>query len=99
VLGRGGGSSPPIKSATGAGFGGAGGAFRSEADRSIFAFSCTTFKGCDETGQHRITREPATVLTTSSSPSTSSVAGSGMPPSMTHLFDSYLVRMKFSILL
>lgn len=35
--------------------------------------------------------------TTSSSPS-SSVEGSGMGPSITHLFDSYLVRMKFSIL-
>lgn len=33
---------------------------------------------------------------TSSSP-TSRVAGSGMPPSITHRLDSYLVRMKFSI--
>lgn len=35
---------------------------------------------------------------TSSSPSTSSDAGSGIGPSMTHLFSSYFVRMKFSIL-
>lgn len=37
--------------------------------------------------------------TTSSSPSVSSVAGSGMGPSITHLFDSYFVRIKFSIFL
>lgn len=37
-------------------------------------------------------------LTTSSSPSTSRVEGSGMGPSMTHRFDSYFVRIKFSIL-
>lgn len=36
--------------------------------------------------------------TTSSSPS-SRVEGSGIGPSITHLFDSYLVRIKFSILL
>lgn len=35
---------------------------------------------------------------TSSSPSASRLAGSGMGPSMTHLLSSYLVRMKFSIL-
>lgn len=35
---------------------------------------------------------------TSSSPSASSVDGSGMGPSITHLFSSYLVRIKFSIL-
>jgi hypothetical protein len=35
---------------------------------------------------------------TSSSPSASSVEGSGMGPSITHLFSSYLVRIKFSIL-
>jgi hypothetical protein len=34
---------------------------------------------------------------TSSSPSASSVEGSGIGPSITHLFDSYFVRMKFSI--
>lgn len=34
---------------------------------------------------------------TSSSPSASKVAGSGIGPSMTHLLDRYLVRMKFSI--
>jgi hypothetical protein len=39
-----------------------------------------------------------TLRGTSSSPSTSSVAGSGMGPSITHRFSSYLVRMKFSIL-
>lgn len=33
----------------------------------------------------------------SSSPSASSVAGSGIGPSITHLFESYFVRMKFSI--
>lgn len=33
----------------------------------------------------------------SSSPSASNVDGSGMGPSITHLLDSYLVRMKFSI--
>ena len=37
--------------------------------------------------------------TTSSSPSASSVDGSGIGPSMTHRFDSYLVRIKFSIFL
>lgn len=35
---------------------------------------------------------------TSSSPSTSRDAGSGIGPSITHLFNSYFVRMKFSIL-
>ena len=35
---------------------------------------------------------------TSSSPAASKVAGSGMGPSITHRFDSYLVRIKFSIL-
>ena len=39
------------------------------------------------------------LLTTSSSPSASSVAGSGIGPSITHRLDSYLVRMKFSIFL
>ena len=39
------------------------------------------------------------VRTTSSSPSTLNVEGSGIGPSMTHLLDSYLVRMKFSIFL
>lgn len=34
---------------------------------------------------------------TSSSPSASKVEGSGIGPSMVHRFDSYLVRMKFSI--
>lgn len=34
---------------------------------------------------------------TSSSPSTSKVAGSGFGPSITHRFSSYLVRIKFSI--
>lgn len=34
---------------------------------------------------------------TSSSPSASNVAGSGIGPSMTHLLSSYLVRIKFSI--
>lgn len=34
----------------------------------------------------------------SSSPSASRVEGSGTGPSITHLFDSYLVLMKFSIL-
>lgn len=34
---------------------------------------------------------------TSSSPSASSVEGSGIGPSITHLFDSYLVLIKFSI--
>lgn len=38
-------------------------------------------------------------LTTSSSPFTSKVEGSGIGPSIVHLFESYLVRMKFSILL
>jgi len=33
----------------------------------------------------------------SSSPSASSVEGSGIGPSITHLFSSYFVRMKFSI--
>ena len=37
--------------------------------------------------------------TTSSSASASSVAGSGIDPSITHRLDSYFVRMKFSIFL
>ena len=37
--------------------------------------------------------------TTSSSPSASSVAGSGIAPSITHRLDSYFVLMKFSIFL
>lgn len=43
--------------------------------------------------------EDAYELTTSSSPSPPRVAGSGMGPSITHRFESYLVRIKFSILL
>lgn len=39
-----------------------------------------------------------TLSGTSSSPSASRVAGSGIGPSITHRFSSYLVRMKFSIL-
>ncbi len=39
-----------------------------------------------------------TLSGTSSSASASRVAGSGMGPSITHLFSSYLVRIKFSIL-
>lgn len=35
----------------------------------------------------------------SSSPESSSVAGSGIPPSITHRLDSYFVRTKFSIFL
>ena len=39
------------------------------------------------------------MLTTSSSPSASNVAGSGIGPSITHRLDSYFVLMKFSIFL
>lgn len=44
-------------------------------------------------------RLPGFALTTSSSPPASSVAGSGIPPSITHRFESYFVLMKFSIFL
>lgn len=61
-------------------------AARCDAERSSCSFSCTFFNG-----------------TSSSSwivdgPGPPSVDGSGMGPSMTQRFDSYFVRMKFSIL-
>ena len=70
---------------------------RCDVDRSIFAFSCTTLRGYQDQCSAQVSAEQ-TILTTSSSPSTSNVEGSGMGPSMVHRFDSYFVRIKFSIL-
>lgn len=96
--------SSPNKSMFGAGLATARGGplivpFLIEADRSSFAFSCTTFRGCYTVSE--MARISGEILqhTTSSSASEPKVAGSGIGPSMTHLFESYLVRMKFSILL
>ena len=74
-------------------------AFLSEADRSSFAFSCTTLRGCIVVSDF-VPASASSVFTTSSSPpSLPRVEGSGIGPSIVHLFESYLVRMKFSILL
>lgn len=73
---------------------------RCEEARSNFAFCCTTFRGCSHTSLALPRRYGLSFkFTTSSSPSVSRVAGSGMAPAITHLFDSYFVRMKFSIFL
>lgn len=83
VLARGTGSSPPMRSTSGAGVAvavAAGPPFRSDSFLSMLCFSLTMLRG------------------TSSSPSASNSAGSGIGPSITHLLRSYLVRMKFSIL-
>jgi len=111
VLGRAG--SSPNKSILGAGAGGlpraAGGArlvvpFFTDPALSSLAFSCTTLSGC---GGSMVSLGVYLCRgfvqmhghTTSSSPSPPRVEGSGMGPSMTHRFESYLVRIKFSILL
>lgn len=84
VLARGMGSSPPMRS--NAGCWGAAGVDDCPPDRRKDSFlSIVCFS---------LTR----LRGTSSSPSTSKDAGSGIGPSMTHLFSSYLVRIKFSIL-
>ncbi len=71
-----------------------------EEARSNFAFCCTTFRGCSHSSLALTPRIGSPfIYTTSSSPSVSRVAGSGMAPAITHLFDSYFVRMKFSIFL
>ena len=72
---------------------------RCDAERSIFAFSWTTFNGYKSVSAAVFAFVSKSQPTTSSSPSPSSVAGSGIPPSITHLFESYFVRMKFSIFL
>lgn len=83
VLARGIGSSPPIRSTCGAGTGRAGAEGCPFRSDSCLSMLCFSL----------------TILSgTSSSPSASSVEGSGSGPSMTHLLSSYLVRMKFSIL-
>lgn len=71
---------------------------RCDADRSNFAFSCTTFSGWPHKliNSHQLQSHS---LTTSSSPSASNDEGSGIGPSITHRLDSYFVLMKFSIFL
>lgn len=85
VLARGIGSSPPMRSPIGA-------AIRvGAADLPTEAFLMDSLRS--------IFCFSLTMLRgMSSSPSTSSVAGSGRGPSIHHLFSSYLVRIKFSIL-
>ena len=102
VLARGGAVSSPNKSIAGAGFACTGGgrfedeASRWDAERSICTFSCTLLKGYVKYQRRNFLEKMW--LTTSSS-DTSRVDGSGMPPSITQRFDSYFVRMKFSIFL
>ena len=108
VLGRAGGVGiSPNRSIFGAGFGtGFVGWLgveetRCEVERSILALSWTTLSGW----RISISNLPSVcvgsrcIRTISSSPSASKVEGSGIGPSMTQRFDSYFVRMKFSILL
>lgn len=84
VLARGGAVSSPNKSIAGAGFACTGGGrFEDEASRWDAERSICTFS--------------CTLLKGTSSSDTSRVDGSGMPPSITQRFDSYFVRMKFSI--
>lgn len=71
---------------------------RCDADRSNFAFSCTTLSGCLCKLKYMLFSRNR-LLTTSSSPSASNVDGSGIGPSITHRLDSYFVLMKFSIFL
>lgn len=101
VLGRGGAGSSPNRSIAGCGLACGGGAGRLElaprrcdADRSICTFSCTFFNGCSTLAKFlESSRLPPTI----SSSSASNVEGSGMGPSIVQRFDSYFVRMKFSI--
>lgn len=74
-------------------------AARCDADRSSFAFSWTTAKGCSPKLVRNLGSAEPVVLTTSSSASPSRVDGSGIGPSITHLLDSYFVLIKFSIFL
>lgn len=53
--------------------------------------------GCWEDDRSRLCFSFTKLSGTSSSPSTSSVEGSGIGPSITQRFDSYFVRIKFSI--
>jgi hypothetical protein len=108
VLARAGVGSSPNKSMTGATalgacWGAAGPllieAFLREAERSSFAFSWTTRRGCVLVSGFVPAKAWSVFTTSSSPPSLPRVEGSGMGPSMVHLFASYLVRMKFSILL
>lgn len=103
VLGRGGATSSPNRSMAGAGFACAGGGCLDEdpnlweAERSICTFSCTLLNGYVRVSVVNFPRKD--LLLTTSSSDTSRVAGSGIPPSITQRFESYFVRMKFSILL
>lgn len=86
VLARGMGSSPPMRSKAAAACGCGVGEAEGPPDRrrdSLRSMFCFS-----------LTR----LSGTSSSPSASRDAGSGMGPSMTHLLSSYFVRIKFSIL-
>lgn len=71
---------------------------RCEADRSIFTCCCTTARGWYVSYLCSFSMCRYRQTLTTSSPS-SRVEGSGIPPSMTHRLESYLVRMKFSIFL
>lgn len=87
VLALGGRSSPPIRSA----WGGGGTGLRDDPWCPTELFRIDSFLS--------MVCFSFTMLSgTSSSPSTSKLAGLGMGPSMTHRFSSYLVLMKFSIL-
>lgn len=84
VLARGMGSSPPRRSAEGCGWGDGEADWPPDRRRdSLRSIVCFSL---------------TKLRGTSSSPSASSDAGSGIGPSITHLFSSYFVRMKFSIL-
>ena len=81
-----------------------GGAGMSSPNRSMVGAACRCGCGCCGAEEIRCDADLSifafswTRLSgTLSSPSTSRVAGSGMPPSITHRLDSYLVLMKFSI--
>jgi hypothetical protein len=100
VLGRGGAGSSPKRSIAGCCLCGGGAGrlevvpSRCDADRSIWTFSCTFFSGC---GLLAVSLESPRLPLTKSSSSASNVEGSGMGPSIVQRFDSYFVRMKFSI--
>lgn len=82
--------SAPIRSGTGAGAGIGAGTDREAAVGVLDWLRRDPFLS-------RVCFSFTTLSGTSSSPSASSVEGSGIGPSITHLLSSYLVRIKFSI--
>lgn len=69
-----------------------------DAERSSFAFSWTTARGCSLITDRKHF-EGVIIGQRTTSSSLPRVAGSGMGPSIAHRLDSYFVRMKFSIFL